>query len=117
MERKTKSLTISNKSNLSPLEIINEIRSLLHIKLSTKELIEIRDIVLSKHKNSFGSKKGIKKIYIYHLNKSNINKGKIAYNHLLISELIYNFVIGTRDEYLKKCEEYKITPFSDVDSE
>lgn len=53
----------------------------------------------------------MKNIYSYHYNKSNIKKGEISYEHLLMAELIFNFVIASKDEYLLKCDEFNIKPY------
>jgi hypothetical protein len=107
---------MKNKKSTSSSGILNsifeEIIQLLHWKLNFKQLISLRNIIISKSQYGWKKNSFLGKALIYHYNKSNLNKtDNIAYHHLLLAEMIRNFSIATKDEYTSKCEDYRIYPF------
>ena len=95
-------------------DTVSQIHQLLHIQLPTKELIMIRDAVISVRARNWNRKSFIGKALKYHYSLAHLNKvGNINYLHLLMAELIRNFSIATKEEYLKKCSEFRIYPFQD----
>jgi hypothetical protein len=85
---------------------------LLHIKLPTRELIRLRDTILSARVRNWDKKSFLAKALMFHYKNANLQGfDNISYHHLLMAELIRNFSIASKEEYLKKCEEFRIYPF------
>jgi hypothetical protein len=95
-------------------DAVSQIGQLLHIELPINKLIPIRDAIISKRIYNWDKKSFIGKALKFHHGKANLNKiENINYLHLMMAELIRNFSIATKEEYLKKCEEFRIYPFQD----
>ena len=92
----------------------HQILQSLHIKLPIKNLVIIRDRVISQRKNYWDKESYLGKALKFHYEKANLGQFEnINYLHLLMAELIRNFSIATKEEYLIKCEEFRIYPFQD----
>jgi hypothetical protein len=107
---------MKNKKSTSSSDLLNsifeEIVQLLHWKLNFKQLIALRNIIISKSQYGWKKNTYLGKALIYHYNKSNLNRtDNIAYHHLLMAELIRNFSIANKGEYLQKCNEFRVYPF------
>jgi hypothetical protein len=95
-------------------DAVSQISQLLHIQLPTTKLIILRDTIISKRIRNWDKKSFIGKALRFHHQLANLGKvGNVNYLHLLMAELIRNFSIATKEEYLVKCEEFRIYPFQD----
>jgi|LakMenE18May11ns_1017448.scaffolds.fasta_scaffold9749441_1 hypothetical protein len=95
-------------------DTVYKILQLLSIELPIEKLIILRDSILRARVRHWDKKSFLGKALMFHYQHANLSKlENISYHHLLMAELIRNFSIASKEEYLDKCKEFRIYPFQD----
>jgi hypothetical protein len=91
-------------------EQIEIIEQALHYAFPERLLIKIRDIVIEKRRRSWKKKSFLGQALMHHHYLSR-DETRMDFKHTLLAELLFNFAIGSKEEYYEMCRKYRIAPF------
>jgi|688.fasta_scaffold189971_1 hypothetical protein len=94
-------------------DALDQICNGLSIKLPDSKLKIVRDQVISQYHRNWKRNSAMAKAFRYHFRAADIDSSDIQYHHLLMAELIRTFSIANEEEYLLKCQEFRILPYED----
>ncbi len=102
-------------------DLIDIIPNRLIKEIGRKASLELTPTLLNKYKNlalkycrlRLTTESFLYKAYKFHARKVKIDTDNIGYQHLVIAEVIWNCNILSKQQYLKKCKEFKVDIFID----